>query len=1064
MKRTRALACFLVWNVQPSCRMMTSFTKRTGRYNSAVAMGFLHNDNNDSDNTSPSITALEQARQLRPPEPAMQSSGEAEGAEWWNEHWDTLRVAWREWQQENEVVSKGAIVPESTNGGEFQQYGHHHHLVRKQLPPLNASFVDPELRSKVYNAWNDPDTYERYVEDSWKEFIPNEVYSIGTLLTESGIVALREHLHAIETSGIPIRRPNGMNRYGMLLDSTVPGGIDDSVDLIQFMDTLVDDFIRPMARLLFPGFVRKYHQDDDANYYAFTIRYNSTEDVELKEHADASVVTLNLNLNLPNETYSGSSLYFVTDSEREGPTIEGHDGRGRDQEVPPQKDGKTSSKSLMKRKVPLHFDPGMALLHRGMTRHAALPIERGQRHNLVIWLYGRDGTVRIAPYPEDEQLSAKERWMSPRDRSSLSSSSIWGVNDMINADLRKSFDDGNRHKQPQQQEYPDLSSKDDSVAVTNNDIHELYSGRQSPKQKQQQQQQHAKSPRRKLLSTNETRMANKDPHHSWLRHSQSKKVEDAGKDQSRRRQGGFGNEDHSIAGLNCQDHGGPNDDQDVIEEMIYWKDYPTDSQFQSPYKEYGPRDKYLTFEPDEGGWNNQRISVETMVVLAISTCRTLVLPPKSRFDYNDLYPFTAIAQETAGLKIISTEEFLIKEGLSGQLHDEQNPHFKLYPPENNRTNWDGDMRFIWDGNPLWLYLRSISYRVIWNRDECVIGIAKEPGPKGVQSLESIGRQLLSDTMNELVRIESYTGNPTPVNATPYERLREILSQRKNLCIYNDKMQNSKVLHFVGDGASSNGRVLAQFYLYVLFEDHKVDLWTKRFVRDHLRYSDEIQCAAARIVQAMRQHARTNDPTNNPHGIYDSFHIRRSDFLGFQPTINVTAEEIVRNSWNILWKANHHVGDGGSSKGEIHKGTLYIASDEYERQWFDPFREHYNIYFLDDFKPLFPTLGGQFWGMLEQLAVSRGRNFFGTYFSTFSAYINRLRAYQYQNNEMIAATDDSSIETRNKRYEQQQGIIPSYYFAPKTMKYAMRQYRSISQPMWAREFPIAWRDIDRDFLS
>lgn len=49
---------------------------------------------------------------------------------------------------------------------------------------------------------------------------------------------------------------------------------------------------------------------------------------------------------------------------------------------------------------------------------------------------------------------------------------------------------------------------------------------------------------------------------------------------------------------------------------------------------------------------------------------------------------------------------------------------------------------------------------------------------------------------------------------------------------------------------------------------------KRFMRDHLRYADEIQCAAARIVHAMREYAKTKNPGSNPKGEFDTFHIRR----------------------------------------------------------------------------------------------------------------------------------------------------------------------------------------------
>lgn len=37
--------------------------------------------------------------------------------------------------------------------------------------------------------------------------------------------------------------------------------------------------------------------------------------------------------------------------------------------------------------------------------------------------------------------------------------------------------------------------------------------------------------------------------------------------------------------------------------------------------------KYLTFEADRGGWNNIRMSLEIVFIIAAATGRTLVLPP-----------------------------------------------------------------------------------------------------------------------------------------------------------------------------------------------------------------------------------------------------------------------------------------------------------------------------------------------------------------------------------------------------------------------------------------------------
>jgi hypothetical protein len=73
-----------------------------------------------------------------------------------------------------------------------------------------------------------------------------------------------------------------------------------------------------------------------------------------------------------------------------------------------------------------------------------------------------------------------------------------------------------------------------------------------------------------------------------------------------------------VAGLSCKLHGGPSDEHAA--EMIYWRDIPADATFTSPFQN-GPSPKYLTFEPDEGGFNNVRMATETAIALAISMGR-----------------------------------------------------------------------------------------------------------------------------------------------------------------------------------------------------------------------------------------------------------------------------------------------------------------------------------------------------------------------------------------------------------------------------------------------------------
>jgi len=203
-----------------------------------------------------------------------------------------------------------------------------------------------------------------------------------------------------------------MNRNGLLLDPNVAGAVSGDAELHRFIALVAQHYLRPLGRSLFPEFAGDSR--DDAAHYAFTIQYGaeeegdnaeskngkagkSTTDRDLKEHSDASLYTLNINLNLPDEDYSGSSIYFV---------------------APPNDESHNATDST---RCELSFKSGTALLHRGMTRHGAKALEGGRRSNLVIWLHGTDGYVRIAPYPKTERMSLEERWA---DGSEMRESSI----------------------------------------------------------------------------------------------------------------------------------------------------------------------------------------------------------------------------------------------------------------------------------------------------------------------------------------------------------------------------------------------------------------------------------------------------------------------------------------------------------------------------------------------------------------------------------------------------------------------------------------------------------------
>ena len=63
--------------------------------------------------------------------------------------------------------------------------------------------------------------------------------------------------------------------------------------------------------------------------------------------------------------------------------------------------------------------------------------------------------------------------------------------------------------------------------------------------------------------------------------------------------------------------------------------------------------------------------------------------------------------------------------------------------------------------------------------------------------------------------------------------------------------------------------------FAFFADPNMQSFYRRFVRDYMRYKDEIQCNGHTLVQAVRREALSIAPEF--HGEYYALHIRRGDF-------------------------------------------------------------------------------------------------------------------------------------------------------------------------------------------
>jgi hypothetical protein len=280
------------------------------------------------------------------------------------------------------------------------------------------------------------------------------------------------------------------------------------------------------------------------------------------------------------------------------------------------------------------------------------------------------------------------------------------------------------------------------------------------------------------------------------------------------------------------------------------------------------------------------------------------------------------------------------------------------------------------------------------------------------------------------RIQQYTDHPTPVHASMPERLREMLGERKVLCQYDAFWQNAESIYLTGR-ENTGSRPLIQFYGYLFFADWHQDVQMKRFARDNVRFADVIQCAAARIVQALRGIARQADGVRNNDGSFDTMHVRRSDFKnldvykdGTDPAENILADQYFAD-----------------------RRTVYIATDEQDKSFFNVLHQTYNVLFLHDFDHLLPGVDPNYFGMIEQLVCARGDKFVGTYYSTFTAYVNRVRGYHAQKSRSPAA---------------QKGELNSEYFGHGgNYRHIFKTYMAAHKDFWVREWPIAWRDIDHD---
>lgn len=215
--------------------------------------------------------------------------------------------------------------------------------------------------------WFEPTFWRAHQEntpEAWRglleEHLENEVYSFK-MLSERFCELLLEEIFNFYDSGLPARRPNSMNNYGIILNEI---GLEPLIDGLQAM-------LQPLGDMLWPG-----AGSDWDGHHCFIVRYREGEDLGLDMHTDDSDVTFNLCLGLE---FKGAGLQFC---------------------------GLMGAPNHRRHTLTYQHVKGSVVCHLGRKRHGADDISEGERLNLILWnhssTYRETNEYREPPYSTEE--------------------------------------------------------------------------------------------------------------------------------------------------------------------------------------------------------------------------------------------------------------------------------------------------------------------------------------------------------------------------------------------------------------------------------------------------------------------------------------------------------------------------------------------------------------------------------------------------------------------------------------------------------------------------------------
>jgi len=204
-----------------------------------------------------------------------------------------------------------------------------------------------ETPARWRQEWFTPGAWRAMQErapEAWRailtEHLPGEIFSFA-MFTQEFCDMFVEEIFNFYASGLPAKRPNSMNNYGIILNEI---GLEPMIDELQRL-------LQPLGELFWPDGPGAAWDGQ----HCFIVRYREGEDLGLDMHTDDSDVTFNVCLGLD---FDGAGLQFC---------------------------GVMGAANHRKLTYTYKHEKGRCVFHLGRKRHGADDITSGERLNLILW-------------------------------------------------------------------------------------------------------------------------------------------------------------------------------------------------------------------------------------------------------------------------------------------------------------------------------------------------------------------------------------------------------------------------------------------------------------------------------------------------------------------------------------------------------------------------------------------------------------------------------------------------------------------------------------------------------